>query len=181
MKKYLIIILILALISCTKKTLNSPLATIVKLESAEAFIDLVEAAKYINKVYDKSTEIGENPYNCWQKQFAFSHNLARNKKFTNHFQCYESEKKEKKQYFNILEKDDINLIVFKKNEIEQKRIIDKNKIDSTVDRLRNSSLKFIKFSSKSKLYFYKNDTLALSIFYNNEYFKCEGKTYSWDK
>ena len=92
-----------------------------------------------------------------------------------------TEKKEKKQYFDIIEKNEINLIVLKKNKIEQKRIIDKNKIDSIIDRLRNSSLKFVKFSSKSKLYFYKNDTLVTSIFYNSEYFKCEGKTYSWDK
>lgn len=89
-----------------------------------------------------------------------------------------SEKKEKNQYFNLLNKNEINLIVFKKNNFEQKRIIDKRKIDSIIDRLRNSSLEFVKFSSTSKLYFYKNEILVTSIFYNNEYFKCEGKTYS---
>jgi len=92
-----------------------------------------------------------------------------------------TKKEEKKQHFDIIEQKEINLIVIRKNKVEQKRIIDKNKIDSIIDRLRNSSSKFVKFSSKSKLCFYKNDSLVTSIFYNNEYFKCEGKTYSWNK
>lgn len=97
MKKYLIIILLLTLISCTKKNLNSPLATIVKLQSAQEVKDYEEAVKYIdvNKTYSRCKKVGIKPYDCWVSYVNFSYNFGRaDKKFTNRFGYYNYDIKE---------------------------------------------------------------------------------------
>ena len=90
-----------------------------------------------------------------------------------------SDIKKEPKYFDALKGIKIDLIVVKRNEIEEERITSKNKIDSIVSRMQKTKSQFIKFSSKSKLFFYNRGTLKISVFYSDKYFKYNGTTYSW--
>jgi hypothetical protein len=74
------------------ETLNSPLATVIKLNAAETLMDFAEAKKYqdINKIYGKYSESNKaTPEDVWKEKVTFSYNLAKDKKFTNQWEYYD--------------------------------------------------------------------------------------------
>lgn len=72
-----------------------------------------------------------------------------------------------------------NLIIVTRENIVIKKIENKNQIDSIIKRLNRGNSEFIKFASKNKLNFYKNDSLLMEVSYSDKYFKVQGVTYSW--
>jgi len=79
-------IIILMIVSCDRKpkTMESPLSTVIKLNSAEAIGDFRTAKKYINiaKVF-RDTVNKISPDQAWQEKVNFENNLRSSKKFTN--------------------------------------------------------------------------------------------------
>ena len=82
---------IMALVSCNSKMsqMESPLAIVIKLISAESFADFDEAKKYIDleKVYSNHTDTS-SAEQAWRSQVLFFYNIGKDKKFTNHFRYY---------------------------------------------------------------------------------------------
>jgi len=93
----LIILSLFLLIACnTKPNMESPLVTVIKLNSAESLANFEEARKYLDveKVYSKSAEGGKSPEQAWKEYVQFNYNLGQDKKFTNIFKYYDYEIKE---------------------------------------------------------------------------------------
>lgn len=91
MKTQLIIASIFLLVSCNTKTdMESPLVTVIKLNSAESLADFEEARKYIDveKVYTKNIQGNKSPEQAWKEYVQFSYDLGQDKKFTNAFKYY---------------------------------------------------------------------------------------------
>lgn len=79
----------MAFVSCNNNKMprmESPLAIVIKLISAESFADFDEARKYINleKVYSNYTDT-LSAEQAWKNQVLFFYNLGKDKKFTNNF------------------------------------------------------------------------------------------------
>lgn len=92
MKNLIIITLAFMTLGCkgqvdAKK--ESPLATVIKLQSAEALMNLDEAEKYIDveKVYARYSE-SNNPKEEWKKMLSFLYNIGGTNKFTNQFKYF---------------------------------------------------------------------------------------------
>lgn len=81
-------LLLLTLISChtEKKEIESPLITVIKLQSAEAFADFNAAKEYID-VKKAYTFEGSTitPDSAWKEVVLFNYKLGQDKKFTNVF------------------------------------------------------------------------------------------------
>ncbi|HVY74264.1 MAG TPA: hypothetical protein VG890_05505 [Puia sp.] len=91
--KYIVLLMTATILvgSCQyKKTssINPPLATVVKVNAAEAFMDFEEAKKYqdINEIYSKVDK--QNPEKAWKEMVTFFYNLSKDKKFTNQWKYY---------------------------------------------------------------------------------------------
>jgi len=90
-KSILFSIVLLALISCDSKMsqIESPLAIVIKLISAETLADFDEAKKYIDldKVYSNHIDT-LSAEQAWRNQVLFFYNIGKDKKFTNNFKYY---------------------------------------------------------------------------------------------
>lgn len=89
MKKIFFLLLVLIFfLSCNKKKIQmeSALAIVVKLISAETFANIEEAKKYIDveRVYGGLTDT-MSAESIWEKKILFFYKLGKNKKFTNNF------------------------------------------------------------------------------------------------
>ena len=86
---------IFVLLSCQNKkmqTLNSPLVSVIKLNTSEVAMNFEEAKKYqdINKIYSKYLDSNNtNPEDVWKGKITFSYNLAKDKKFTNQWEYFD--------------------------------------------------------------------------------------------
>jgi hypothetical protein len=83
---------LMVLVSCNSKMppqMESPLATVIKLISAESFADFEEGKKYIDveKVYPKNID-SLSPEQAWRNQVLFFYNIGKDKKFTNNFKYF---------------------------------------------------------------------------------------------
>ena len=81
------------LISACNTKMNqkeSPLATVIKLQSAETFANLDEAKKYIDveMVYLKDRPDSITAEKAWETYVMFGYNMAKDKKFTNIFKYH---------------------------------------------------------------------------------------------
>jgi hypothetical protein len=97
MKKmfFVTLCMLFLIISCADKkgtqTKNSPLATVVKLQTAEYLMDYTEAKNYIdvNSVYgDKNLPDSLSPEKAWMEMVSFMSNMT-DKKFTRQFKYYD--------------------------------------------------------------------------------------------
>lgn len=85
--------LLTLLISCNNKVLkvNSPLVSIIKLQSSEALGDFNEAKKYqdIDKLYGEyAKEVSTTPIRYWMDYVASNNKLGRDNKFTNQIKYF---------------------------------------------------------------------------------------------
>ena len=73
------------------ETSNSPLVTIIKLNAAEALLDLDEAKKYqdINRIYKNSTDEKKSPEEYWKGYISSLNNLQKSKIFTNQWKYFD--------------------------------------------------------------------------------------------
>jgi hypothetical protein len=82
----------MALITCETKMpqIESPLAIVTKLISAESLADFQEAKKYIDveKVYSKYKDT-LSAEQAWKNEVLFFYNIGKDKKFTNIFRYYD--------------------------------------------------------------------------------------------
>jgi hypothetical protein len=77
--------------SCSElDKINSPLTTVIKLQSAETLANFEEAKKYIDvkKTYGIDSP-SISPEKVWRSKVLFFHNLGKDKKFTNVFKYYD--------------------------------------------------------------------------------------------
>jgi outer membrane cobalamin receptor len=78
-------------VSCNSKMtqIESPLAIVIKLISAESFANFDEAKKYIDvkKVYSNDIDT-LSAEQAWKSQVLFFYNIGKDKKFTNNFKYY---------------------------------------------------------------------------------------------
>lgn len=93
--KTFIIFSLLFLSGCTNRgnmeKINSPLATVIKLQAAEFLMDYAEAKKYIdiNSVYGGKNLIDSlSPEQAWMEMVSFMSNST-DKKFTRQFKYYD--------------------------------------------------------------------------------------------
>lgn len=96
LKKGIVTLLITAfLMSCTsKEESETPLMTVIKLQSAESLKQYDIAKKYldVNKVYGElSTEASKTPEEVWTEFIEFNYSLGQSKKFSNTFKYHEFE------------------------------------------------------------------------------------------
>ena len=102
-KSILFSLVSVVLLSCNSKMpqMESPLATVIKLISAESFADFDEAKKYIDyeKVYSGHTDT-LSAEQAWRSQVLFFYNLGKDKKFTNNFKYYNYNIKEEQNEEN---------------------------------------------------------------------------------
>lgn len=84
-------LILMVLVSCNNKTsqIESPLAIVIKLISAESLADFEEAKKYIDleKVYSNNIDT-LTAEQAWENQVLFFYNIGKDKKFTNTFKYY---------------------------------------------------------------------------------------------
>ena len=117
------ILILMVLVSCNNKTsqIESPLAIVIKLISAESLADFDEAKKYIDleKVYASHPDT-LSAEQAWKSQVLFFYNIGKDKKFTNNFKYYDyiikEELKEKNAevvFESIHPEDSISKIVYK--------------------------------------------------------------------
>lgn len=93
MKNLIIIILVILSVNCKgqdNRMKNSPIVTVIKLQSAESLLNFEEAKKYIDlkKVFKdnpESTDVEKE----WKEMITFFYNLGKDKKFTNQFKYYD--------------------------------------------------------------------------------------------
>lgn len=91
MKKYIVsFILLFSLFQGCKnerrnKDLESPLATIIKMQSAEQLLEFEEAKKYVdvNKIYKDPDNDTASAEDIWKSMLVFQNNLGKSNKFTN--------------------------------------------------------------------------------------------------
>ena len=91
MQTQLMIIGVFLLVSCnTKPAMESPLVTVIKLNSAESLLDFEEARKYLDveKVYSKNKEANVSAEQAWKEYIRFGYNLGQDNKFTNAFKYH---------------------------------------------------------------------------------------------
>jgi len=79
-----------------------------------------------------------------------------------------------------IKREKITKITISKDGEEINQFLNIKKIDSVCNKLELSCSDFIKFSSKSKLNFYKNDILIFSVFYSEKHFKYKGTVYTFN-
>ncbi len=88
MKKKLLssFILIISLMSCIRAQDDTPLITVIKLQSAERILNFEAAKRYIdiNRVYSKHPE-STSPEKEWRTMLEFFYNIGQDNKFTNAF------------------------------------------------------------------------------------------------
>ncbi|WP_316793739.1 hypothetical protein [Pedobacter frigoris] len=94
MYKIKILILLTLLVSCNNKVskINSPLVSIIQLQSSENAGEFNEAKKYqdINKLYGKyAEELSVTPEKYWKDIVTASNKLAGDKKFSNQFSYFD--------------------------------------------------------------------------------------------
>ena len=82
------------LMSCGKNasSVNSPLVSIIKLQSSEVLEEFDEAKKYqdINKLYGKyAEELSVSPEKYWMDYVTSKNKLGRDKKFTNQVKYFD--------------------------------------------------------------------------------------------
>jgi hypothetical protein len=90
----LLALVTLAVTGCRHKNTevqNSPLATVIKVQAAEALADTEEARKYqdIESIYGKiAREEKSTPEKAWQEYANFVSSVPNGRKFTNQFKYY---------------------------------------------------------------------------------------------
>lgn len=92
MKNLIIILLVCLTVSCNGQDNNmkdTPIVTVIKLQSSEALLNFDEAKQYIDieKVFGKNPE-SKNPQEEWKEMVTFFYNLGSDKKFTNQFKYF---------------------------------------------------------------------------------------------
>jgi len=92
MKNLIIILLVCLSVSCNGQGNNmkdTPIVTVIKLQSSEASLNFDEAKQYIDveKVFGKNPE-SKNPQEEWKEMVTFFYNLGSDKKFTNQFKYF---------------------------------------------------------------------------------------------
>ena len=72
---------------------DSPLVTVIKLQSAESNMDFIEAEKYIDieRVYGELATRDKGAKDLWKEYLSFGRSLSKSKKFTNYFNYYHYE------------------------------------------------------------------------------------------
>ena len=86
------IFLIASSVSCKGQYSNmgdTPLVTVIKLQSAEALLNFEEAKKYIDleKVFEENPESNDVEKE-WKEMLTFFHNIGKDKKFTNQLKYF---------------------------------------------------------------------------------------------
>jgi len=132
MYRFVIFILLVLLMSCNNKVskVNSPLVSIIKLQSSEALGDFNEAKKYqdISKLYGEYAKaLSVSPEKYWIDYITAINKLGRDKKFTNQV-----------KYFNynieeVINENNSEVIFSNKNKSDRVReiIYDLKLVDST--------------------------------------------------
>jgi hypothetical protein len=116
-------LVLMILVSCNSKMtqIESPLAIVIKLISAESLANFDEAKKYIDveKVYSNGIDT-LSAEQAWKNQVLFFCNIGKDKKFTNNFKYYnyiikEEQKGENAEvvFESIHPEDSISKIVYK--------------------------------------------------------------------
>lgn len=131
MKKIIIVFLFFVTVSCKSQNnvmKDTPIVTVIKLQSSEALLNFNEAKRYIDieKVYGKNPE-SKNPQKEWQEMVTFFYNLGNNNKFTSQF-----------KYFNY---DITEIIESSKSKVKFKSINKDSQIKEiiyTLDKLNNN-------------------------------------------
>lgn len=79
----------ITIMACSNAQQDTPLVTVVKLQSAESMADFEAAKNYIdvNRVYSKYPE-SKSPEEEWRSMVEFFYNIGQDKKFTNCFKHY---------------------------------------------------------------------------------------------
>ncbi|RNL88555.1 hypothetical protein ED312_08590 [Sinomicrobium pectinilyticum] len=88
------ILLFVLSVSCNGQDNNmkdTPLVTVIKLQSSEALLNFDEAKQYmdIEKVFGENPESKKSPQEEWKEMVTFFYNLGGNKKFTNQFKYFD--------------------------------------------------------------------------------------------
>jgi hypothetical protein len=74
------------------ESINSPLATVIKLNAAESLMNFDEARKYqdVDKIYGKDTGGDKlSAEDVWKEKLEFFYNLGKDKKFTNQWKYFD--------------------------------------------------------------------------------------------
>ncbi|MCX6206176.1 MAG: hypothetical protein NTZ19_07995 [Bacteroidetes bacterium] len=119
-------LVLMVLVSCNSKMtqLESPLAIVIKLISAESLANFEEAKKYIDieKVYSSNIDT-LSAEQAWKNKTLFFYNIGKDKKFSNNFKYYNYIIKEEQNRENaevvfesIHPEDSINKIIYTLNQ-----------------------------------------------------------------
>ncbi len=140
MKNLIIILLVVLSLSCNGQDVNmkdTPIITVIKLQSSEVLLNFDEAKRYIDveKVYGKNPE-SKDPQEEWKEMVTFFYNIGTNKKFTNQFKYFD---------YNIIEMTNgstakVNFTAIN-NEVMIKEIV--YSLDKLNDRWKVVSIQYI--------------------------------------
>ncbi|UOB17664.1 hypothetical protein [Abyssalbus ytuae] len=141
MKNLIMILLVVLSVSCNGQDNNmkdTPIVTVIKLQSSEALLNFDEAKKYIDveKVFGENPESKKSPQEEWKEMVTFFYNLGDNKKFTNQFKYFN---------YNITETIDVSNAKVKFAAINQdshiKEII--YSLDKIKDRWKVTNIQYV--------------------------------------
>jgi len=134
MKNLIIILLVLLSISCEEQNISmkeTPIITVVKLQSSEALLNFDEAKKYIDieEVFGKNPE-SKNPQEEWREMVTFFYNLGNNKKYTNQFKYFNfnitetiNSSKSKVKFKSINQESRIKEIIYSLDKLDDRWIV----------------------------------------------------------
>tara|TARA_B110000977_G_scaffold199479_1_gene286994 strand:- start:1546 stop:1971 length:426 start_codon:yes stop_codon:yes gene_type:complete len=134
MKNLVIILLVILSVSCKGQDVSmkeTPIITVIKLQSSEALLDFDEAKKYIDieKVFGKNPE-SKNPQEEWKEMVTFFYNLGNDKKFTNQFKYFNFDitetidsSKSKVKFKSINQESRIKEIIYSLDKLDDRWIV----------------------------------------------------------
>ena len=126
--------MLLLSISCKKQNVSmkeTPIITVIKLQSSEALLNFDEAKKYIDieEVFGKNPE-SKNPQEEWKEMVTFFYNLGNNKKFTNQFKYFNynitetiNSSKSKVKFKSINQESRIKEIIYSLDKLDNRWIV----------------------------------------------------------
>jgi hypothetical protein len=110
---------------------ETPIITVIKLQSSEALLNFDEAKKYIDieEVFGKNPE-SKNPQEEWKEMVTFFYNLGNNKKFTNQFKYFNynitetiNSSKSKVKFKSINQESRIKEIIYSLDKLDNRWIV----------------------------------------------------------
>ena len=126
--------MVLLSISCEEQNISmkeTPIITVVKLQSSEALLNFDEAKKYIDieEVFGKNPE-SKNPQEEWREMVTFFYNLGNNKKYTNQFKYFNfnitetiNSSKSKVKFKSINQESRIKEIIYSLDKLDDRWIV----------------------------------------------------------